>query len=105
MNAEVNQNHNRGAQSRSLVSKRMKELQSSNIESISCDILLGLEGTTPQQMKDEIEELLQDYQFHRIDIFLLTPTKEYVELHFDGSWDNYGNIFDGLRKNVFLIYL
>ena len=89
LNAAVNQNHNRGAQSRSLIGKRMQELQSSNIENISCDILLGLEGTTPQQMKEEIEELLQNYRFHRIDIFLLTPTKEYVELHFNGSWEKF----------------
>ena len=89
LDASVNQNHNRGAQSRKLVRKRMQELQSSNIDSISCDILLGLEGTTPQQMRQEIEELLRDYLFQRIDIFLLTPTKEYIEQHFDNSWEQF----------------
>ena len=89
LDAGVNQNHNRGAQSRTLVGKRMKELQASDIESISCDILLGLEGTTPEQMKEEIKELLKNYLFHRIDIFLLTPTREYVNLHFEGSWEKF----------------
>ena len=53
---------NRGAQS-ALSSPNVGKANS-NIESILRDILLGLEGTTPQQMKDEIEELLDYHSSH-----------------------------------------
>ncbi|MEC7984428.1 MAG: hypothetical protein VX278_04655, partial [Myxococcota bacterium] len=93
LDAAVNTAHNRGAQSRSLLQKRFSELEASEYAlETSCDILLGLAGTNPEQMTREIEEILRDHKPNKIDIFMITPTQEYVQSHFNGQiqlfWDH-----------------
>ena len=89
LDANINERHNRGHQSRNLVHKRLQELKEAEVSTASCDLLLGLEGTEPAQMLLELEELLQAFEFHQIDVFLLTPTQSYVDQHFQGDFDRF----------------
>lgn len=86
LDAKVNQAHNRGPQSRELIQRRFEELRAGGIHNISCDFLLGLAGTTPEQILSEIEEVLA-LQPRWVDLYFITPTKEYVDAHFAGSYD------------------
>lgn len=86
LTASINQDHNRGAQSADMVSKRFDEIHARGITNISCDFLMGLKGTTPEQIVSEVERVLA----HRprwVDMFFLTPTPEYIESHFEGSYE------------------
>ena len=87
LDTSVNQNHNRGPQSRKILEKRFLELKEAQIDDVACDILLGLAGTTPRQMLDEISEILQKHRPNRIDIFMITPTQDYVDGHFSSSFE------------------
>ena len=49
LNAAVNADHNRGAQSVEMVGRRFEELKAAGIKDVAGDILLGLKGTTPQK--------------------------------------------------------
>ena len=81
----VNVAHNRGAQSRTLLQRRFDDLRAAKVDERSCDILLGLAGTEPAQMVDEIGELLRSYQPDLVNVFMLTPTQTYIDAHFDGD--------------------
>src|SRR5262249_3398999 len=54
---------------------------------VACDFLLGLEGTTPAGMLEQMETVLRRFRPNWLDIFMLTPTAAYVDSHFGGSWD------------------
>ena len=97
---QVNKAHNRGPQSRKLLQRRFQELRSAQVPFVSCDILLGLEGTTPEQMLVEIEELLQEDGHKNIDIFMLTPTESYVSKHFEGDIDRFWNHLKRFEERV-----
>ncbi len=86
LDSKVNQAHNRGPQSRDIIHRRFGELRGAGIHNISCDFLLGLAGTTPAQILEEIEEILS-LQPRWIDLYFITPTKEYIDAHFAGSYD------------------
>ena len=87
LEASVMKNHNRGFQRKELVEKRFTEMRQQGVRSVSCDILLGLAGTNAPQLIQEIDELLANYQPQQVDIFMLTPTHEYVSSHFNGSFE------------------
>jgi coproporphyrinogen III oxidase-like Fe-S oxidoreductase len=88
LTAQVNKDHNRGAQSKDLVERRFSELRSAGIFNISCDFLLGLAGTTPEQMVEEIEQVLL-LKPRWIDLYYLTPTQDYVNSHFGGEYERF----------------
>ena len=78
LEAAVLEKHNREFQRENLVGKRFDEMRQQGVRSVSCDILLGLARTTAPQLIDEIDELLATYQPQPVDIFMLTPTHEYI---------------------------
>lgn len=84
LQADVNADHNRGAQSADMVQRRFEELQGAGVFNISCDFLLGLLGTTPEQILQEIDEVLA-LRPRWVDLFFLTPTDAYVNSHFGGD--------------------
>lgn len=86
LTASVNQDHNRGAQSWDIVQRRFEELRAGGIHNISCDFLLGLKGTTPDSILKEIEQVLAVGP-RWIDLYYLTPTQEYINSHFGGSYE------------------
>lgn len=86
LTTDINAHHNRGPQSRDIVMRRFEELRAAGVYNISCDFLLGLKGTTPDRIVAEIEEVLEVGP-RWIDLYFLTPTREYIASHFDGDWD------------------
>jgi coproporphyrinogen III oxidase-like Fe-S oxidoreductase len=87
LDPNVNDKHNRGPQDLEMVGKRFQSFYEQGLYDVSCDILLGLEGTSPATTLQDIETLLTKHQPRRIDIFSLTPTHSYVDRHFGGSFD------------------
>lgn len=85
LSAEVNDQHNRGAQGRDLIAKRFRELRAHGMVRIACDFLLGLADTDPETIAAEIEEVLRDHRPESIDVYQLTPTPAYVDSHFGGD--------------------
>ena len=81
----INVAHNRGPQDHEMVSKRVRLLRKLGIAGVSFDFLLGLAGTTPDQILADIERALKEQHPRWIDVFFLTPTENYVGLHFGGS--------------------
>ena len=88
LDSSVNQEHNRGPQSRDIVFRRFEEFRSAGIFNVSCDFLLGLKGTTPESITAEIEEVLA-LGPRWIDLYYLTPTQDYIRTHFEGSYDKF----------------
>lgn len=88
LDASINAAHNRGAQSRDLVQRRFAELRAGGVHNISCDVLLGLAGTTPEGIVAEVEELMA-LQPRWVDLYFLTPTQEYVDKHFEGQFEKF----------------
>ncbi len=86
LQSAINADHNRGPQGFSMVERRFRELREAGVVNISCDFLLGLKGTTPEQMAEEIGKVLA-LQPRWIDVYFLTPTREYVDSHFGGDWE------------------
>jgi coproporphyrinogen III oxidase-like Fe-S oxidoreductase len=89
LDAEVNEAHNRGPQSRETVTKRFEELYSAGLHDVACDFLLGLAGTTPQQILADIEWVLERHTPRWVDVFQISPTPEYVDRHFSGDIDSF----------------
>jgi oxygen-independent coproporphyrinogen-3 oxidase len=89
LDPQVNQAHNRGPQNRETITKRFDELYSAGLHDVACDFLLGLAGTTPQGILSEIEWVLEQHQPRWVDVFQISPTPEYVKLHFGGELDRF----------------
>ena len=87
LSEEVNDAHNRGLQGRDLVARRFDELREAGFDNVACDFLLGLAGTTPERIMEEVEEALRRFRPQRIDLFFVTPTSAYLGSHFGGSED------------------
>lgn len=87
LDPEVNARHNRGRQGIEMIERCFADLQAVGISDVACDFLLGLEGTTPEGMLAEMETVLRRFQPAWLDIFMLTPTQSYINLHFGGSWE------------------
>ena len=87
LDPEANTLHNRGPQDMEMVGKRFKSFYENGLYDVSCDILLGLAGTTAESILADIRHILTEYQPRRIDVFSLTPTHSYVEQYFEGSFE------------------
>ena len=87
LDPEVNKAHNRGPQDRSTVTRRFQELYSHGLYDVACDFLLGLAGTTPESILEDIEWVLATHKPENADIFQIAPTPEYVDIHFGGDLD------------------
>ncbi|MCB9781235.1 MAG: radical SAM protein [Alphaproteobacteria bacterium] len=85
LDAAVNAAHDRGAQGRELVGKRFDDLRAAGIHDVSCDFLLGLAGTTVDQILAELDETLSRWAPVWVDVFQLVPTQGYLDRHFGGS--------------------
>lgn len=85
LQAEVMAAHNRGPQSRELVGARLAEFHARGVHGVSCDLLMGLAGTHPEQVVHDVRWILERFPPVWIDIFQLTPTASYVERAFGGS--------------------
>jgi coproporphyrinogen III oxidase-like Fe-S oxidoreductase len=100
LDAEVNQAHNRGAQSVEMVARRFEEMRDAGIETVSGDVLLGLKGTTPASILRDIEVLLERFSPSRLDVFMITPTHEYVKSHFGGDFDAFWSHLRPFQEEV-----
>jgi len=85
LDAGVNADHNRGNQGREVIDKRFQEFASAGLSQVSCDFLLGMAGTTPEQVFAEIGEALRRWRPQWIDIYQLTPTEAYLRSHYKGD--------------------
>ncbi|MBX3128450.1 MAG: radical SAM protein [Polyangiaceae bacterium] len=86
LDVEINRLHQRGAQTRSHLEKQFKLLGEHGADFANVDFLLGLSGTTPEQMLREIEEVMRAHQPHELCIYFIYPTAEYVAAHFAGDY-------------------
>lgn len=89
LDPKANELHNRGPQDMEMVGKRFKSFYENGLYDVSCDILLGLAGTTAESILSDIRHILTEYQPRRIDVFSLTPTHTYVDQYFEGSFDKF----------------
>lgn len=87
LDPDINERHNRGRQSIETIERSFDDLKAVGMSDVACDFLLGLEGTTPQGMLQEMETVLSRFTPNWVDIFMLTPTRSYLERHFGGSWE------------------
>jgi coproporphyrinogen III oxidase-like Fe-S oxidoreductase len=85
LDPEVNARHNRGRQGIEMIERSFGDLQSVGMNYVACDFLLGLEGTTPEGILEEMEMVLRRFRPAWVDIFMLTPTELYIQRHFGGS--------------------
>lgn len=87
LESSMNSAHNRGPQSEDTVKRCLNLLPASFLGSVAVDLLIGLEGGSPERTLRDVERLLSHPRRPIIDLFHLTPTASYVEAHFDGSID------------------
>ena len=85
IDVDVNALHNRGRQGAYHVDKQFALLGQSGGANTNVDFLLGLAGTTPEQMVAEIEEVLTKHRPAEVSIYFISPTSAYVKSHFNGS--------------------
>jgi len=97
LDAEVNRAHGRGPQGAELVAQRFDDFAAEGVEKVSCDFLLGLAGTTPERILEEIEFVLARHRPHGIDVYLLIPTPQYLARHFGGSEERFRTHLDGFQ--------
>ncbi len=82
---DVNASHSRGAQGRDVVGQRFDEFRARGVHDVSCDFLMGLAGTTVDQILDEVRHTIATWRPTWIDVYMLTPTPAYLDSHFGGS--------------------
>ncbi|HMV66519.1 MAG TPA: radical SAM protein [Myxococcota bacterium] len=99
LDSGINQSHNRGPQGKDIIVRRFAELRAGGVFNISCDLLLGLDGTTPESVMRDVEEVLE-LQPRWIDLYFLTPTADYVQTHFRGSYDRFWEHIRPFHDNV-----
>lgn len=83
--AAVNEAHNRGPQGPETIERCLSLLPGPALATVAADILIGLAGVTPEDTLSDLERLLRHPRRPRVDVFHLTPTREYVQSHFGGS--------------------
>lgn len=88
-NPNVNALHNRGQQSLKHVEKQFELLDRAGATHTNVDFLLGLAGTTPEQIVGELAELLERYRPHEVSAYFVSPTADYVAAHFDGDYGRF----------------
>ena len=87
LESSMNSAHNRGPQSEDTVNRCLNLLPASFLGSVAVDLLIGLEGGSPERTLRDVERLLSHPRRPIVDLFHLTPTASYVEAHFGGSID------------------
>ncbi|HCH62231.1 MAG: hypothetical protein CL927_11875 [Deltaproteobacteria bacterium] len=87
LESSMNSAHNRGPQSEDTVRRCLDLLPASFLGSVAVDLLLGLDGGSPERTLRDVQRLLSHPRRPIIDLFHLTPTATYVEAHFGGSID------------------
>lgn len=83
----VNEAHDRGPQTWDLVDRRIRLLRDHGVRGLSLDFLLGLAGTTPADLLDDIDRALRVHRPSWVHVYYVTPTDPYVRLHFGGAYD------------------
>lgn len=86
IDVDVNRLHNRGSQNRAHLEKQFKLLGEHGGEHANVDFLLGLSGTTADQMLREIEQVMTEFSPNEMSVYFIYPTEEYVKAHFDGDF-------------------
>ena len=86
LRSDINAAHNRGPQNIEMVEKRFTEFHDQKLTRISCDFLAGLAGTRPEDILAEINTVVSRFRPIWVDVFMITPTAEYIDGHFDGSY-------------------
>jgi len=87
LDPEVNSRHNRGRQGLEMIEHSFEDLKALGIDTVACDFLIGLEGTSPEGILAELETVLRRFRPTWVDVFMLTPTHEYVKRFFGESWN------------------
>jgi len=85
LDADVNSTHNRGPQGKEMVDNCFDALHDRGLNRVTCDFLIGLHGTTPQQTLTDLQYVLETHKPMSIDIFALVPTASYVDKLFGGD--------------------
>lgn len=81
LDADINRAHERGPQGRERVGACFQAITSAGARA-SCDFVLGLAGSSLEQILSEIDEVLGAWRPSWVDVYQLTPTPAYVERHF-----------------------
>lgn len=89
VDVDVNRLHNRGSQNRSHLEKQFKLLGEHGGEHANVDFLLGLSGTTAEQMLREIEQVLTEFSPNEMSVYFIYPTEAYVKAHFAGEFGKF----------------
>jgi coproporphyrinogen III oxidase-like Fe-S oxidoreductase len=89
IDVDVNALHNRGRQARGHIDKQFELLNAHGANTANVDFLLGLAGTTPEQMLAEIDEVLSTHRPNEVSIYFLTPTAGYVAARFGGDFKRF----------------
>ena len=89
LDAKINELHNRGPQGIKQVEKQFIQLHDDAPYAVNVDFLLGLDGTTPAGMTEEIEKVLRDHQPDEMSVYFISPTPEYLAQHFAGDAERY----------------
>lgn len=84
---QVNVHHNRGPQGEATVDRCLDLLPGPLTSSVAVDVLMGLAGVSPDDTLADVEALMRHPRRPSIDLFHLTPTRDYVQSHFGGSSD------------------
>ena len=71
---------------------------------MSCDFLLGLHGTTVDQILSDIRYVLEHHEPLGVDVFSLVPTSSYIETTFDGDIVRFFRLEYDVQATVDKIY-
>lgn len=82
---DINLAHDRGPQDPELITRRITEMRQVGIPTWSLDFLFGLAGTTPDEMMRDLDTALRRWSPEWLDVYLITPTPRYLDLHFGGD--------------------
>jgi coproporphyrinogen III oxidase-like Fe-S oxidoreductase len=100
VDVDVNRLHNRGSQNRSHLEKQFRLLGEHGGEHTNVDFLLGLAGTTAEQMLGEIEQVMTEFSPSEISIYFIFPTEEYVKAHFAGDYHAFARFLEPFERLV-----
>jgi hypothetical protein len=83
--------HDRGDQQFTLIAEKARAVREAGF-SLSMDFLAGLALTDAEGIFEDIDRALELFDLRWLDLFFVTPTDRYVDLHFGGSreafWDH-----------------
>ncbi len=100
VDVDVNRLHNRGSQNRAHLEKQFRLLSEHGGAHANVDFLLGLAGTTPEQMLREIEQVMTDFSPNEMSVYFIYPTEQYVEAHFGGDFASFTRFLEPFEELV-----